>query len=143
MRQRKAGCESCKHDEKDCKGDFRSRGWTKERRRITIFYRKTTGVPAGGGITIPKSKIELKSSLVVRFSDRKTLRAVSASLEPDNVNFPEGMKFLQKTKEKQLLISIIQESGKDNQFETLISTLDEIVSHIYSATSAIEKAENL
>jgi len=59
------------------------------------------------------------------------------------VNFPEGMKFLQRTKEKQLLISIIQESGKDNQFETLISTLDEIVSHIYSATSAIEKAENL
>jgi hypothetical protein len=80
---------------------------------------------------------------VIGFSDKKSLKAVSTSLEPDNVNFPEGMKFSQKIKKKNLTISIALESGRDNQFEMLISTLDEIVSHIYSAVSTIERTENL
>ena len=85
----------------------------------------------------------MKSSLAVGFSDRKILKAVSNSLKPDNVNFPKGMNFAQKTKDKELRFIILQQSEQENKFETLISTLDEIVSHIYTATSAIEKTEKL
>jgi len=85
----------------------------------------------------------LKSSLAIGFSDKKTLKAVSRSLKPDNVNFPKGMKFAQKTKNNELRFIILQQSEHENNFETLISTLDEIVSHIYTATSTIEKTEKL
>lgn len=85
----------------------------------------------------------MNSSLAIGFSDKKTLKAVSVSLKPDNVNFPKGMKFAQKTKGKELRFIILQQSGQENKFETLISTLDEIVSHIHSATSTIEKTEKL
>jgi len=52
------------------------------------------------------------------------------------------MKFSQRKKGRSLKISIDIDDGK-SQIETLISTLDEIVSHIYSASNTIEKAENI
>ena len=66
--------------------------------------------------------------------------AVDNSLVPDNINFPRGMKFLQRKRGKTLEISIDMDQG-ETQIETLISTLDEIVSHIYTASNTIEKAE--
>ena len=68
------------------------------------------------------------------------MSAVDASLRPDNLEFPSGMDFSQRKRGQRLTIFIgIDRRPKD--FETLISTLDELVSHIYSATSALEKAE--
>ena len=43
---------------------------------------------------------------------------------------------------KELSIKIDQDAI-DRHFETLISTLDEIVSHIQTAVATIEKTENL
>ena len=77
------------------------------------------------------------------FSDKKTLRALSAALKPDNVDFPKGMNFSQRTRGKDLMITISLDSRNEHQFETLIFTLDEIISHAQSAVSAIEKTENL
>jgi len=70
------------------------------------------------------------------------LDAVDNSLVPDNINFPRGMKFSQLKQGKTLEVSIEIDQG-ERQIETLISTLDEIVSHIYSATNTIEKAETI
>ena len=81
---------------------------------------------------------------MIGFSDAKTLRAIDVSLTPDNISFPEGMKFSQTTKGAELKIKIDLDLGEEGrQFETLISTLDEIVLHIYSAVNVIEKAEKL
>jgi hypothetical protein len=66
---------------------------------------------------------------------------VSASLLPDNVDFPPGMRLSQKIIGPALVISITLDDRK--KLETLISTLDEIVAHIYSATKTLEEIERL
>ncbi len=78
----------------------------------------------------------------MRFADQKTTKAIAASLAPDNVNFPHGMTFRQIVGSKELTIDIHLRAS-DHQIETLISTFDEIVSHIQTAANAIEKTENL
>jgi hypothetical protein len=57
------------------------------------------------------------------------------------VDFPEGMQLTQRRQGNRLLISISLAQG-EKKLETLISTLDEIVSHIYSATKTLEQAES-
>ncbi|MDG6996287.1 MAG: hypothetical protein JRN52_10225 [Nitrososphaerota archaeon] len=84
----------------------------------------------------------MRATLTIEFSDRHTLNAVNASLLPDNIGFPEGMKFSQRKKGKELEI-IIEMSRNKTKIETLISTLDEIVSHIHSASSTLTMVENL
>ena len=78
----------------------------------------------------------------MKFSDQKIARAIEVSLTPDNVDFPEGVHFEQRLVSKELLIEVDQ-AASDRYVETLISTLDEIVSHIQTAVAAIEKTENL
>jgi hypothetical protein len=72
------------------------------------------------------------------------LTAVDSSLTPDNVDFPKGMDFLQRRIADKNELRILVEYGKveeSRNLETLISTLDEILAHIYSATRTIEEAE--
>ena len=74
------------------------------------------------------------------------MEAVDSSLTPDNVDFPKGMTFSQKMviqqNELRITISFGGGPGEDaRKIETLISTLDEILSHIYSASNTIEQAE--
>lgn len=52
------------------------------------------------------------------------------------------MQLKQTLRQNELVIKINQLSG-DHRVETLISTLDEIASHIQTALVAIEKTENL
>lgn len=66
--------------------------------------------------------------------------AVDSSLRPDNVDFPKGMRLNQRKGGKRLIVSLDFAQG-EKKLETLISTLDEIVSHIYSATRTLEQAE--
>lgn len=72
------------------------------------------------------------------------LKAVDSSLSPDNIDFPRGMKFSQERepKNQELNISVSYDEFEDTKkLETLISTLDEILAHIYSATGTVEEAE--
>ncbi|MCL4517681.1 MAG: hypothetical protein M1587_00620 [Thaumarchaeota archaeon] len=84
----------------------------------------------------------MKATLSIEFSDKKLLNAVNASLLPDNIDFPEGMRFSQRKRGKELEISIGIDRSKGT-IETLISTLDEVVSHIHSAFSTLQLVENL
>lgn len=52
------------------------------------------------------------------------------------------MKFSQRKADRELRISIQMEGYDPKKIETLISTLDELLSHIYSAIKTIEKAES-
>lgn len=73
----------------------------------------------------------------------RTAKAVSASLVPDNTDFPAGMQFTQNLCSNRLQFRIEQRHGGEHEIETLRSTLDEIVSHIQTATAAIEMTEGL
>ena len=52
------------------------------------------------------------AELSIEFTDKKVLDAVNASLLPDNINFPEGMKFSQRKRGRQLEISIELKNSK-------------------------------
>ncbi|MGI0085132.1 MAG: KEOPS complex subunit Pcc1, partial [Nitrososphaerales archaeon] len=67
----------------------------------------------------------------IKFRDRRTASAVNSALLPDNVDVPEGMQINQKVRGNLLEIKI-GISGQRSGIETLISTLDEFVAHIYS-----------
>ncbi|MCL5068975.1 MAG: hypothetical protein M1368_11600 [Thaumarchaeota archaeon] len=84
----------------------------------------------------------MKADLSIEFTDKKVLDAVNASLLPDNINFPEGMKFSQRKKGRELEISIELKDSK-RKIETLVSTLDEILSHIHSMTDTLRLVEKL
>lgn len=84
----------------------------------------------------------MSATLSIEFSDSRTLNAVNSSLLPDNIDFPEGMKFTQRKNGKELEITVDM-YGSDRSIETLISTLDELVSHIHSAISTLQVVESL
>ncbi len=52
------------------------------------------------------------------------------------------MTLFQETKGDELVIKISLDSSKAG-IETLISTLDELVAHVYSATKTLEEIEDL
>ncbi|MDG6906500.1 MAG: hypothetical protein JRN20_12015 [Nitrososphaerota archaeon] len=56
---------------------------------------------------------------------------------PDNVNIPRGMKINQVLRGKTIRVTVSVESH--DQLTTLISTLDEFVTHIKVAVEALEK----
>jgi hypothetical protein len=68
-------------------------------------------------------------------------RAVDDALSPDNVDLPKGMKIVQRRLGNELSIRVTIQDGDSNQIETLISTLDEFVSHIHASIQALQRAE--
>lgn len=86
------------------------------------------------------------ANLSVEFEDQRTSRAVHLALLPDNHDFPEGMRFEQKLKGRKIEFTInLSRLGDStgNLLYPLISTLDEIVSHIYTVTKTLEKVGTL
>ena len=77
----------------------------------------------------------------MKFADERTAQAVSNALLPDNVSVPRGMILNQKQKGKQLFIDVMIEEVTRNPIETLISTLDEFLSHIQTSVQSIERIE--
>lgn len=79
----------------------------------------------------------ITSALKIVFRDAFTARSVSNALLPDNVNIPSGMKIRQAVRGNTIRVTISVES--QDHFSTLISTLDEFVTHIKVAVEALEK----
>src|SRR5487761_1504992 len=121
---------------------IRSRGRPSKQGRREVFNHKAARISGGGGLAIPSSEMRLKASLRVKFADRRTATAVNSALLPDNVDLPEGMSIHQKVSGSLLEIEV-NISGTSTRVETLISTLDEFVAHIYSVTQTLEKIESL
>ncbi len=61
-------------------------------------------------------------------------KALSSSLEPDNVDFPDGLSMEMKVEGKSLLLSFTSESLTD----TLISTVDEVFEACGTSLTGIE-----
>jgi hypothetical protein len=66
--------------------------------------------------------------------------AIDASLRPDNVDFPNGMRFSQRKilPKRELVVSVNMEEIGGLMLERLISTLDEVVSHVETASRTLE-----
>ncbi|MHB8568282.1 MAG: KEOPS complex subunit Pcc1 [Nitrososphaerales archaeon] len=83
----------------------------------------------------------ISAKAVFHFKNSKTAKAINAALLPDNVNIPNGMKIVQESNGDSIEIKI--EIGSNLALETLISTLDEFVSHISSVTQTLDRIETL
>ncbi|MHB1908324.1 MAG: KEOPS complex subunit Pcc1 [Nitrososphaerales archaeon] len=78
----------------------------------------------------------ISAELSFEFANPKIASVVDKALSPDNIDLPKGMKIGQVRKGSFLQISIAIEAERG--IETMISTLDEFVSHVHSALSALE-----
>ena len=65
---------------------------------------------------------------------REKAEAVNKALEPDNVNFPEGLSLYVENEEDKLIFNF--ESKKN--IKQLTSTVDEVMKHIQVALQVIE-----
>jgi len=65
---------------------------------------------------------------------REKAEAVNKALEPDNVNFPEGLSLYVENEEDKLIFNF--ESKKN--IKQLTSTVDEVMDHIQIALKVIE-----
>ncbi len=65
--------------------------------------------------------------------------AIYNSLIPDNIDLPDNLKIDMETQEKSLLLKIMFTSNisKENDINTLISTIDEIMEHIHIIKNVI------
>jgi hypothetical protein len=70
--------------------------------------------------------------------NKKLASSVGQALAPDNVDLPGGMKIIQHTKGKALRIVV---TVPKERFETLISTTDQLLSHIQTAIQTVETVE--
>ena len=77
-------------------------------------------------------KIEL--SIDLKFRDVAGAKSIHQSLKPDNVEFPMGLDFDMIHKGKTIQI-ILQSIGK---VETLVSTVDEIMSNCQVSKDSLE-----
>ena len=84
---------------------------------------------------------KLKAQLRLFFRDNKTASSISDALTPDNIDLPKGMRIVQEVERNSITISI--EVKEMSSLETLISTLDEFVSHVYSVTQTLNRIDIL
>jgi tRNA threonylcarbamoyladenosine modification (KEOPS) complex Pcc1 subunit len=68
-----------------------------------------------------------KSVLIIELDNIRVARAINDSLSPDNINLPRGMKIKQYCNRNRIRINV--EVSSCDQLNSLISTLDEIISH--------------
>jgi hypothetical protein len=79
---------------------------------------------------LTKTELELEISN----SDRKLINAIYEALNPDNIDFPEGLRISLEKSEDKLIVKI--ESSR--KIETLISTVDEILENIQSLVDTLK-----
>jgi len=81
-----------------------------------------------------RRRVELK----LIFSEERVARGIYDSLMPDNIDFPEGLEMNMSLSDRILMIDL----ASTDRFETLISTLEEIFSHIQLALDVLEESVN-
>ena len=82
-----------------------------------------------------KKNIEIDISF--KFRKKQTAVIIAKSLDPDNKDFPEGMTMSQSVKNNILEINF----KSNNVMETLLNTVDEVLSMIDMTSKTLEKVE--
>ena len=78
----------------------------------------------------PKCQIEI----VINNITEQKAKVIEKALEPDNVNFPEGLSLKIEEKENQLVFRFENEGD----LRKLISTVDEILEHVNLSMEVIK-----
>ena len=79
---------------------------------------------------LPKCQIEIAINNI----SKDKAKVIEKALEPDNVNFPEGLSLEIKEKENQLLFSF----SSEGDLKKLISTVDEVLEHVNLSMEVIK-----
>ncbi len=78
--------------------------------------------------------MDSKMILEIHSSDQRLIKALYEALYPDNVDLPKGLDLNMQHTTDRLTIQLRSTS----RFETLISTVEEILEDIHSALSSID-----
>ena len=79
---------------------------------------------------LPKCQIEIAINNI----SKDKAKVIEKALEPDNVNFPQGLSLEIKEKENQLLVSF----SSEGDLKKLISTVDEVLEHVNLSMEVIK-----
>ena len=79
---------------------------------------------------LPKCQIEIAINNI----SKDKAKVIQKALEPDNVNFPQGLSLEMKEKENQLLFSF----SSEGDLKKLISTVDEVLEHVNLSMEVIK-----
>ena len=79
---------------------------------------------------LPKCQIEI----VINNITKQKAKVIEKALEPDNVNFPEGLNLKIEEKENQLVFRFENEGD----LRKLISTVDEVLEHVNLSMEVIK-----
>ncbi len=79
---------------------------------------------------LPKCQIEIAINNI----SKDKAKVIEKALEPDNVNFPQGLSLEIKEKENQLLFSF----SSKGDLKKLISTVDEVLEHVNLSMEVIK-----
>jgi hypothetical protein len=80
---------------------------------------------------------EASTTIDIQYGDSKTARSIMEAISPDNLDAPEGIKIDAKVDENILKVSIT--CSRD--IGSLLSTVDDLLSCVQAAESAINKIE--
>jgi|TARA_B100001750_G_scaffold11100_1_gene8173 tRNA threonylcarbamoyladenosine modification (KEOPS) complex Pcc1 subunit len=79
---------------------------------------------------LPKCQIEIAINNI----SKDKAKVIEKALEPDNVNFPQGLSLEIKKKQNQLLFSF----SSEGDLKKLISTVDEVLEHVNLSMEVIK-----
>ena len=79
---------------------------------------------------LPKCQIEIAINNI----SKDKAKVIEKALEPDNVDFPQGLSLEIKEKENQLLFSF----SSEGDLKKLISTVDEVLEHVNLSMEVIK-----
>jgi|TARA_B100001750_G_scaffold25800_1_gene17168 hypothetical protein len=82
-----------------------------------------------------KKNIEIDIS--IKFRNKSSAVIIAKSLDPDNKDFPEGLTMTQSVNNNILEIKF----KSNNVLETLLNTVDEVLSMIDMTSKTLEKVE--
>ena len=78
----------------------------------------------------PKCQIEISINNI----SKEKARVIEKALEPDNVNFPNGLSLEIKEKENQLVFNF----SNEGDLKKLIATVDEVLEHVNLSIEVIK-----
>ena len=79
---------------------------------------------------LPKCQIEIAINNI----SKDKAKVIEKALEPDNVNFPQGLSLKIKEKENQLVFNF----SNEGDLRKLISTVDEVLEHVNLSMEVIK-----
>ena len=77
-------------------------------------------------------KISIDTNIVIRCGNENEAHTIHRSLNADNIEIPDSINLNVKTGQKDFSISLkfTQTKNRENNINTLINTIDEIMEHI-------------